>query len=143
MYLVDTNVISEARKGAKAAQSVIEFFQRTEGKLFLPVQVVGELECGVEILRRRGDLIQAELLAAWVEMVLEEYSSSILAFDVQSAKIWGALRGANKQNPMDKQIAAIALHYGMVVATRNTRHFLDTGVALFNPFIANLPEEPN
>ena len=43
MYLVDTNVISEARKGAKAAQSVIEFFQRTEGKLFLPVQVVGEL----------------------------------------------------------------------------------------------------
>jgi predicted nucleic acid-binding protein len=36
---------------------------------------------------------------------------------------------------IDKQIAAIAIQYGMTVATRNTIHFADTGVPLFNPFL--------
>jgi hypothetical protein len=141
MYLVDTNVLSESRKGAKAAPGVVDFLRRTENLLYLPVQVIGELEAGVAILRHRGDLQQAQKLERWVEAVLDDYSSRILPFDAQGAKIWGVLRGASNQNLIDKQIAAIALQYGLTVATRNTLHFVETGVALFNPFLCTLSRE--
>jgi len=37
-------------------------------------------------------------------------------------------------DPIDKQIAAIALSYDLEVVTRNVRDFSATGVKLFNPF---------
>jgi predicted nucleic acid-binding protein len=45
--------------------------------------------------------------------------------------------GPSDQNPIDKQIAAIALHYDLTVVTRNTTHFQGTGVRLMNPFLAD------
>ncbi|MEI8299833.1 MAG: VapC toxin family PIN domain ribonuclease, partial [Pseudomonadota bacterium] len=38
------------------------------------------------------------------------------------------------ENPLDKQIAATALIYGLIVVTRNTAHYAPTGVQLLNPF---------
>jgi toxin FitB len=38
------------------------------------------------------------------------------------------------ENPLDKQIAATALMYGLTVATRNVRHYEPSGVAVLNPF---------
>ena len=58
MYLVDTNVISEARKGEKAHPGVRAFFrssERADAALFLSVITVGELRRGVELIRHRGD----------------------------------------------------------------------------------------
>ena len=58
VYLIDTNIISEARKGAKANAGVRRFFNQadTEGSpLFLSVVTVGELRRGVESIRHRGD----------------------------------------------------------------------------------------
>lgn len=40
----------------------------------------------------------------------------------------------NHHNPVDKQIAAIALMYGLKVVTRNTSDFAGTGVVVLNPF---------
>jgi hypothetical protein len=140
MFLVDTNVLSEARKGPRAAPGVLSFFDKTEGRLFLPVQVVGELERGITRLRRRGDREQAAMLEAWLETILTEYSNRILEFDLHSAKIWGLICGVHNQNQIDNQIAAIALQHQLTVATRNTRHFQDSGVALFNPFESELPD---
>jgi predicted nucleic acid-binding protein len=59
MFLLDTNVVREVRKGQKADPGVVDFVGRAEHELFLPIQVVGELRSGVEALRRRGDLPQA------------------------------------------------------------------------------------
>jgi predicted nucleic acid-binding protein len=36
--------------------------------------------------------------------------------------------------PLDKQIAATALMYGLTVVTRNVAHYDPTGVAVLNPF---------
>ena len=53
MFLVDTNVISETRKGTRADPEVLDFFLGTEEALFLPVQVIGEIRSGIEALQRR------------------------------------------------------------------------------------------
>ena len=44
------------------------------------------------------------------------------------------LRVPHAENPLDKQIAATALMYGLTVVTRNVRHYEPTGVAVLNPF---------
>ena len=137
MFLVDTNVVSEDRKGIKADQGVLNFIGETANQLFLPVQVIGELERGVEALRQRGDYFQALRLETWFHRILETYSARVLTFDASCAQIWGRLMGPSDQNPIDKQIAAIALHYDLTVVTRNTTHFQGTGVRLMNPFLAD------
>jgi predicted nucleic acid-binding protein len=142
MFLVDTNVLSEVRKGPKADPGVVDFLQRPEHELFLPVQVTGELRYGIEKLRYRGDLPQALKLETWLQAILEDYSLRILVFDLPCAKMWGNLMGVNDQQPVDKQIAAIALVYDLTVVTRNIGHFAGTGVRLVNPFFADVTPSP-
>lgn len=139
MFLVDTNVLSERRKGPKADPDVVDFIERAEHELFLPVQVIGELRSGIERLRHRGDLRQAFKLETWFHLILEEYTLRILAFDLQCAKMWGALMVVNDQHIVDKQIAAIALVYDLTIVTRNMAHFAGTGVRLLNPFSIDSP----
>ena len=74
MYLIDTDVISEARKGEKANPGVRQFFEdaaRDNVPLYLSVITVGELRQGVEIVRRRGHESQARLLERWLDQVTE------------------------------------------------------------------------
>ena len=69
MYLIDTNVISEARKKSRANRGVIEFFNRiasTGDPVYLSVITIGELRRGVELIRLRGDTEQAGLLEDWL-----------------------------------------------------------------------------
>ncbi len=139
MYLVDTNVLSERRKGRRADPGVVEFFRRANNEVFVPVQVTGEIEGGIERLRQRGDLAQAEKLEKWFRTVLVEFSEHILAFDLESARLWGILIGMNEQHKVDKQVAAIALLYDLVVVTRNVRDYAGTGVRTLNPFLADAP----
>ena len=135
-YLIDTNVISELRKKDKADPGVLEFFQQAQ-HLYLSVITIGELRRGVELIRHRMDRQQAILLEEWLETVLVDYADHILDFTIFEAQIWGTLRVPNPHNPhnaLDKQIAAIALSYGLTLVTRNVKDFVDTGVSLLNPF---------
>jgi hypothetical protein len=137
MYLVDTDVISDARKRARANPGVRRFFQDAAAQgtpLFLSVLTIGELRQGVEAVRHRGDIAQASRLARWLRTVTTEYGDSILAFDEEIAQVWGRLRVPHAENPLDKQIAATALIYGLTVVTRNVPHYEPTGVAVLNPF---------
>lgn len=101
--------------------------------------MIGELRQGIENLKHRGDLPQAERLQAWFDTVVDAFSLRILAFDLKCATVWGALMGPSDQNPIDKQIAAVALVYDLTVVTRNTDHFAGTGVRLLNPFLDSTP----
>jgi toxin FitB len=135
VYLVDTNVISEARKGAKANAGVREFWGTTPPQsLYLTVQTLGEIRCGLETIRNRGDESQAKLLERWLGRVMTDLTDRILVFDQDCAQVWGALMARSPHNPIDKQIAAIALIHDLTLVTRNVDDFEDTGVKLTNPF---------
>jgi predicted nucleic acid-binding protein len=137
MYLIDTNVVSEARKRANANPGVVDFFNQVvaaDEPVYLSAVSVGELRRGVELIRHRGDLDQAKLLEAWLMIVLQQFGENILALDADTAQLWGRLRVPNPEHELDKQIAAIALVNDLTVVTRNTADFEGTGVKLKNPF---------
>jgi toxin FitB len=135
VYLLDTNVISEARKGKKANAGVLAFRKTVdENELYLSVQTIGELRRGVEIIKHRGDATQGKKLESWFTLILDDFSERILGFDKECAQVWGKLMSPNNQHPIDKQIAAIALIHGLTVVTRNVDDFRGTGVELRNPF---------
>jgi len=73
-------------------------------------------------------------LERWLKQVTQSYADAILPFDEETAHVWGRLRVPNPENPLDKQIAATALIHDLTVVTRNTDHFVPTGVRLKNPF---------
>lgn len=136
MYLVDTNVISESRKGKKANQGVQAFWASVDpDSLYFSVQTIGELRCGIERLANRGDEMQARNLERWLNLVISEYGDRILAFDDDCAQVWGKLMAMQYQNAIDKQIAAIGLIHGLTVVTRNVKDFESTGVQTLNPFL--------
>ncbi len=139
MYLVDTNVISEARKKSKANKGVRAFFNQAiadETRMFISVITVGELRRGVESIRYRSDVRQANQLEKWLESLLAEYRDHILDINQDIAQLWGRLRAPHPENALDKQIAATALIYELTVATRNHKDFVKTGVRVLNPFTA-------
>jgi toxin FitB len=137
MYLIDTDVISEARKRPNANRGVIAFFETAAASsvpVFLSAISVGELRHGVELIRRRGDAEQTRLLEAWLASVVESFGERILAFDAYAAQVWGHLRVPNPAHALDKQIAAIALVNDLTLVTRNVADFEGSGVKLANPF---------
>jgi toxin FitB len=128
VYLIDTDVISEARKAERTNPGVRAFFDKVAADakpVHLSVITLGELRQGVERIRHRGDEPQAQLLERWLHRVVTNYADAILPFDEEAADLWGRL---------DKQIAATALLYGLTVVTRNDSHYADTGVPILNPF---------
>ena len=139
MYLVDTDVVSELRKKDKADRRVVQFFKDAAARnvpLYLAAVTIGELRRGVELIRHRGELRQANLLGRWLDAVLTDYAENVLPFDADAAQVWGRLRVPHPENPLDKQIAATALLYDLIVVTRNTQHFASAGAKLFDPFAA-------
>ena len=82
MYVLDTNVVSELRKGKKAEPSVTMWAQALPAaSLFLSVVSVLELEIGT-LLAERRDHKQGAILRAWIDgHVLPSFSGRILAID--------------------------------------------------------------
>ena len=137
MYLIDTNIVSELRKKSRANLGVQKFFRQAAEKnsqLYISAITLGELRRGVELVRHRGDIPQAEQLDAWLQLVLESYTSCILDFTEVEAQVWGNLCAPQPQNAIDKQIAATAITNNLTLVTRNVRDFRETGVSLLNPF---------
>lgn len=135
MYLLDTNVISELRKGGRANHGVTAFFATLAAEdIYLSVVTIGEIRRGLENVRARGDREQAGRLEAWLDKVVTNFSDRILEFDLDCAQVWGKLMSPHPQHPIDKQIAAIALIYDLTVVTRNTDDFVSSSVRSLNPF---------
>lgn len=136
MYLIDTNVISEARKGRQANAGVVRFFlTNPPSDRYLCVQTVGEIRRGIENVRKHGDLNKVVRLDTWLDLVIHEYADRVLNFDADCAQVWGRLMSPQAIHPIDRQIAAIALVHGLEVVTRNVHDFSATGAVLLNPFV--------
>jgi predicted nucleic acid-binding protein len=133
MYLIDTVVLSELRKRQRHPRLVEWLRDKAAATLFLSVVSIGEIERG--ILRQRSqDPAFAERLAAWLDRTIEIYADRILAVDMPIARCWGRLSARIGHGGADLLIAATALERGLVVVTRNIRHFTPTGAPVEDPF---------
>ncbi|MGH8991053.1 MAG: type II toxin-antitoxin system VapC family toxin [Acidimicrobiia bacterium] len=132
-YLVDTNVLSEARK-PRGDAGVKRWMKTVSGRdLFLSVLVVGEIRQGIERLRRRNP-DQAEVFEVWLGRLRQQYGDRILAVTPAIAEEWGRLNVPHPLPAVDALLAATAKVHGLTLVTRNTADLRRTGAKLLNPF---------
>ena len=132
--LVDTNVISELRKGSRADPGVSAWHRSVpDGSLYLSVLFLGEIRRGLESLRRR-DSAAATSLDRWILRLVEDYADRILPIDCAVADAWGRMNVPDPLPAIDGLLAATALVHDMTFVTRNVVDVQRTGVRCFNPF---------
>jgi predicted nucleic acid-binding protein len=133
-YLLDTNVISELRKGARANRNVRRWFQGVrDDEIFLSVLVLGEIRRGIESIRRR-DPPTATRLESWLARITTEHGNRVLPVTAAIAEVWGRFNVPDPLPVIDSLLAATAHEHGLTVVTRNTRDVERTGVPVLDPF---------
>jgi predicted nucleic acid-binding protein len=133
-YLLDTNVISELRKGERADPNVTSWFAGlADDEIFLSVLTIGEIRRGVESVRRR-DPDAAASLDRWVASLGEAHGDRILPVDRAIAEEWGRLNVPDPLPVVDGLLAATANVLGLTLVTRNVADVRATGVDLLDPF---------
>jgi toxin FitB len=133
MYLLDTMVLSETIKQRPDPQVIEWYHSVPSADAFISVLSVGEIERGIARAHRRSDPF-AQRLVTWLDQILTAYRDRILLADVAVVRRWGRLCDALGHAGTDLLIAATALEHGLIVATRNRRHFAPTGVRILNPY---------
>jgi len=134
MYLIDTNIISEVRKGSRCDPRVASWFSKVaDDELYLSIIVLGEIRQGIERLRQR-DPRQAAALQNWLDEVIEEFGPRILTVDRAVADVWGHLSAAGAFPVVDTLLAATAQTHGLTLVTRNVKDIARSGVRCLNPF---------
>ena len=136
-YLLDTNVVSELRKGRSANAAVRAWAEGISADHFwLSVICLLELETGVLRMERR-DASQGALLRQWLEQgVVAHFAGRMLDVNVAVARRCASLHVPDPRPERDALVAATALTHGLTVVTRNTADFEPMGVALLNPWLA-------
>lgn len=133
-YLVDTNVISEIRKGNRCNPGVAAWYATVvDEDLCLSVLVLGEIRKGVE-LRRTRDPQQAQVLEAWLDTVTEAFDERALPIEPAIADEWGRLNAMRPIPVIDGLLAATAKVHGLTLVTRNEADVAGLGAAVLNPF---------
>ena len=133
-FVLDTNVVSEVRKGTRANEGVMRWLSLVDVEdLYLSVLVIGEVRQGIGGLRRR-DPFQAGRLESWLAELRQAYDGSILPVDMDVAEEWGRMNAPDPISSRDGLMAATAKARGMTFVTGNIADVERTGVSLLNPF---------
>lgn len=133
-YLLDTNVISELRKGDRADSRVSDWFAGlAEEEIFLSVLTIGEIRRGVESVRRR-DPDSAVILETWLTRLSEAHRDRIVPVDRAVAEEWGRMGVPDPMPVVDGLLAATAKVLGLTLVTRNVADVEGAGVELLDPF---------
>ena len=131
MYLVDTNVLSEARRGSQAAQDWLRSVDPET--IYMSVITLGEIMKGIA-LKQRSDRRAATSLTQWLEMLRNDYADRILPITDSVALEWGRLAAERPRAMADGLIAATASVYDKIIVTRNVVDFDDTRLPVINPW---------
>ena len=135
-WLIDTNILSELRKGARAQEGVRDWFAAAEdADLFTSVLVLGEIRRGIESIRRR-DTSAALALEQWLARLNTSFTDRVLPVDAQVADTWGSLNVPDPLPTVDGLLAATAIVHDLVLVTRNTRDVARTGARVLDPTAA-------
>jgi predicted nucleic acid-binding protein len=131
--LLDTNVISEARKKRPDPYVLAWIASIRSADIFLSVLTIGEIRIGIERLRRR-DPDRAADLSQWLAGLCAAYADRIVEIDTRVAEEWALLNVPDPVRVIDGLLAATARCHGWTLVTRNTADLARTGVPLLNPF---------
>jgi len=137
VFLIDTMVLSELRLRQRDPGVVAWISRQRLEDCFLSVVSIGEIERGIA-RKRTSDTGFAQQLSGWLDQLLRLYGDRLLPVDMGVARRWGLLSAEIGHEGADLLIAATALERGLTVVTRNLRHFEPTGVAIINPWHAEL-----
>lgn len=133
-FLLDTNILSELRKGQRCNPGVASWFEGiAPGEVHLSALTVGELRKGIEKIRRR-DEVAARALEGWMDGLVSDYSDRILPVDQAIAEQWGRFNVPDPLPVLDSLLAATAKVHGLTLVTRNLKDVERTGVDCLNPF---------
>lgn len=134
MYLIDTNIISEVRKGQRCNPGVLSWWDGVEDKdLFTSVLVLGEIRRGIEQVRVR-DPQKARSLERWLDTIDSQFADRVLGIDRHVAAHWGRMNAVRPIPVIDGLLAATARAYGLTLVTRNAHDVADLGTETVNPF---------
>ena len=136
--LLDTNVLSELLRSAPEPMVLAWFADQPSETLFVSAVTQAEMALGARLMPagKRRLALQAALGA----MFSEDFAGRILPFDSAAVPAYvdivSARRAAGRPiSQFDAQIAAIALHAGAKLATRNVNDFENCGVTVVNPWM--------
>ena len=133
-FLIDTNVISELRKGNRCAPGVWKWRQGVAlEEIFMSVLVIGEIRRGIED-KRAHDPVSARVFEKWLHEVQSIYRDRILPVTVDICDLWGRLSVRARLPHIDGLIAATALHHELTLVTRNIADVKRSGARCLDPF---------
>lgn len=133
-WLIDTNIISEVRKGSRCHPGVAAWWTGIEDRdLFLSALTLGEIRMGIEAVRPR-DPAKSAALQSWLAEVTEAFGPRVLGVDPAVADAWGRMSPVRPVPVVDALLAATAGVHGLVLVTRNTADVEGLGVRVLNPF---------
>lgn len=139
-WLVDTNVVSELRKGARADPAVRDWADNVPPvACFLSSVSIAEIRFGIS--RVNAPAFRAELESWLRDGVLPWFGDRILEVDGHVLLRWrGLVWEGQKANytyaQPDALLAATALVHELGVVTRNGTDFARAGVRLLDPWEA-------
>jgi predicted nucleic acid-binding protein len=131
-WLLDTNILSELTRPEPFA-GLLDWLEIHEAETAVSVISLGEMAAGLEKMpesKRRRSLERS------LKFLREDYAGKILDFTEGVAVEWGRLVAAAKKrgrnlSVLDSQIEATAIHFGLMVVTRNEKDFFHP---VFNPW---------
>ena len=137
MIVLDTNVVSELMRAEPDSAVEVWVARRPASTLYFSAVGEAELVFGLAVMPagKRRDALESRIEA----MLRVDFAGRVLPFDSRSARVFAEIAAAGRAvgrpaSQFDTQIAAIARSRDMALATRNTRDFSETGVALINPW---------
>lgn len=135
-WLLDTNIVSELRKGERADERLRTWFASVDDdEVFTSVLVLGEIRRGIESIRGR-DVSAALAIEQWLIRLATGFGDRILPVDVRIGDRWGTLNVPDPIPTVDGLLAATALVHDLTLVTRNVKDVVGTGVRTLDPTIA-------
>lgn len=131
MYLVDTNIVSEARRGSAQAVSWLRSVDPLS--IHLSALTLGEIMRGIA-LKQKSDPRAAAHLIEWLRKLRHDHGERILPVTDQIAVEWGRIAAIRPRGDIDGLIAATAIIHDLILVTRNVKDFEDTDASVINPW---------
>ncbi|MER8695104.1 type II toxin-antitoxin system VapC family toxin [Mesorhizobium opportunistum] len=131
MYLLDTNIVSDVQKRLPKPTDWLSSVD--PASVNLSVITLGEIERGI-IKLRKAEPERATRLDLWLRELRRDNADRILAVTEHVALAWGRITAGRTRGSADTLIAATALVHDLILVTRNTADFDDTGVTVLDPW---------